>query len=358
MIGTKELVKLALCYVGLMVSLSKCEIDSSSSITTTTETVPSSGKAQPEPEETVKKTASASHSPLNSTSFSLPFPEKTGKIRFSIYSSSSSFEDEAVPTAFNNNVSEPWQKQNGIGQQQANGPNNANIISGTTTPSPASEILTSSALQAPPQQQEVEDSDKKEVAQQQMKWGQKQEPSTKFPAIPNKNNDNKRQTFGKEGVLSSSFSGSDALSYSSNINAQNYFEKMSEFGSHFPESKITSPTTATSRIPVKPDTVSIHSADSSSSLSHGNVEPFYGIRGRRTNTALSSGLLRKSNQNGSISEMESDSLIPTNTWIPAGLTFSCKNRYPGYYADASPISKCQVQWINSYIANWQKIKIQ
>lgn len=341
MIATKELVKLALCYVGLLVSLSKCEIDSSSSITTTTTaTVPSPGKAQPEPEEMVEKTVSASRSSLNSTGFSLPFPEKTVKTSFSIYSSSSSFEDEAVRTAFNNNVSEQWQKQNRTGQQQADGPNHANIISGTTTPSPASEILTSSALQAPPQQQEVEDSDKEEVAQQQMKWGQQQEPSSKFATIPNKNNDNKRQTVGKGEILSSSFGGNDALSYSSNINAQNYFETMSEFGSHFPESKITSPS-ASSRIPVEPDTISIHSADSSSSLSRGNVVPFYG-RGRRTNTALSSALTRKSNQNESVSEMESDSLIPTNTWIPAGLTFSCKNRYPGYYSDASPISKCQV----------------
>ncbi len=343
MIATKELVKLALCYVGLMVSLSKCEIDSSSSITTTTTATvpPSPGKAQPEPEETDEKTVSASRSSLNNTGFSLPFPEKTVKTSFSIYSSSSSFEDEAVPTAFNNNVSEQWQQQNRIGQQQADGPNHANIISGTTTPSPASEILTSSALQAPPQQQEVEDSDKEEVAQQQMKWGQQQEPRSKFAAIPNKNNDNKRQTVGIEGVLSSSFVGSDALSYSSNINAQNYFETMSEFGSHFPESKITSPSPR-SRMPVEPDTISIHSADSSSPLSRGNTVPFYGIRGRRTNTALSTALTSKSNQNESESEMESDSLIPTNTWIPAGLAFSCKNRYPGYYADASPISKCQV----------------
>lgn len=347
--STKELVKLALCYIILMASLSKCEIDSSALLPITTTATARPPKSV-QPVENAREKSKVNGTSLNAGAFSILSSGETVKASYSNSSSSSYLRDvgKAVVAVFpfnNSNENRPQQQQ-----QQADGPYNSRIINGTITPSLVPPILTSSVPHTP--LQEAADSD----GALEKKQGQQQEQrQNNFVKVQSRgSSDNEGQAGGDENGTFSSSSDTNhhqqRSSYNNNNNNINYkyYDKMStRVGSNSPAERKASSTEAEAKL----GTTAGRSLDSlaiipqrqlSSSLPRRRlVNPFSGLKGERR--SFPSSFSQGTEGVGLENERESESFIPTHTWIPAGLSFSCKNRVPGYYADASPLSKCQVR---------------
>ncbi|ODM98480.1 hypothetical protein Ocin01_08195 [Orchesella cincta] len=197
---------------------------------------------------------------------------------------------------------------NKIGQEDQS----SNIISTTISPSVASQILTS--FHAPLAEQEVLGKMGDEVLKEQQQQHQPPRRENKFMNQFRDNNNNKQEA-------SSSFSGASKR------------DKMSGIGTPVPVS--TAETLVVPRAKGVSTTFSRNSERFSSSLSSFPGKPRESVFSREN---VGEELISY-NENNANSDY---SPIPRHTWIPAGLTFSCKNRVPGYYADASAIAKCQV----------------
>lgn len=178
----------------------------------------------------------------------------------------------------------------------------------------ASQILTS--FHAPAAEQEVLEKMGDEVVKEQQKQQQEQpRRKNKFMNQFQDNNNNKQE-------VSSSFSDASKR------------DKMSGIGTPVPVSTVVLAPTAQLGASTTFSRNSERRFSSSLSSFPGKLrEPVFS----RENVGEE--LISPYNENNANSDY---SPIPRHTWVPAGLVFSCKNRVPGYYADASSIAKCQV----------------
>lgn len=343
-LAIQGLVKKGACLIILMVSLSKCEIDSSS----TTE----SGKVQEQQQLPFRDGTLSLYSPSTTTirSFSASSEDGFGGsplVRTSYSFSSSLSSKEKADDDDGTTSKEAKEHQPSHSSYQTS----VISISSITPSSYAASQQDLTSFRSP----EQEAGDKKQAPEQQLghvqQHARNQFTDTSTGKLHQSNNDNgsnKQPKAGKRQTssLSPVFPGKRE-------------EQMSEVSFPAGNAPVTSAAPAPSRNLLEPPPATnsferrfplstvpgshrrraISSDDGEQSISPPSPVSF----GKYTNNA---------------SELETgpsrSSLIPVHTSIPTGLSFSCRDRYPGYYSDSSDIAKCQVS--RHYCTKIEKMK--